>query len=55
MRRRPVHALELSIRSRGALGLQTRAFTSRQLAEWEKALAGRASCSMTPFAKLLGG
>jgi uncharacterized protein (TIGR02270 family) len=55
MRRRPVHALELAIRTRGAHPLQTRAFTRRQLAEWDKALAGRASCSMSPFAKLFGG
>jgi uncharacterized protein (TIGR02270 family) len=40
MRRRPVLALELAIRSRGALVLQTR--------------AGRANVSMNPFAKLFG-
>jgi uncharacterized protein (TIGR02270 family) len=55
MRRQPVHALELAIRSRGALGLQPRAFTRRQLAEWEKARAESASASLKPFTKLLGG
>lgn len=55
MRRRPVHALELAIRSRGAQSLQPQAFTRRQLAEWEKARAGRARFSMHPFAKLFGG
>jgi uncharacterized protein (TIGR02270 family) len=54
MRRRPVHALELAIRSKGAQGLQTRAFTRRQRAELEKVLAGRASISMNPFVKLFG-
>ncbi len=55
MRRRPVLALELAIRSRGAHGLQTRAFTRRQRAELEAVLAGRASISMNPFSKLFGG
>jgi uncharacterized protein (TIGR02270 family) len=54
MRRRPVHALELAIRSRGANSLETRAFTRRQLAEWDKALEEHASLSMGPFAKLFG-
>jgi uncharacterized protein (TIGR02270 family) len=55
MRRRPVHALELAIRSRGAQSLQPRAFTHRQLAEWTKARAVRASTALSPFAKLFGG
>jgi uncharacterized protein (TIGR02270 family) len=55
MRRRPVLALELAIRSRGAHLLQTRAFTRRQRAELGAALAGRSSVSMNPFAKLFGG
>jgi uncharacterized protein (TIGR02270 family) len=54
MRRRAVHALELAIRSRGAQGIQPRAFTSRQLTELDKALAGRARLSLHPFAKLFG-
>jgi hypothetical protein len=55
MRRRPVFSLELAIRSRGAHGLQTRAFTRRQRMELEGAMAGRASLSMNPFAKIFGG
>jgi uncharacterized protein (TIGR02270 family) len=55
MRRQPVHALEVAIRSRGAQGLQPRAFTRRQLAAWEKTRAGRASVSLSPFTKLFGG
>lgn len=54
MRRRPVLALELAIRSRGAHSLQTRAFTRRQHAELSAALAGRAHVSMNPLAKLFG-
>ncbi len=54
MRRRPVLALELAIRSKGAGLLQTRAFTRRQRAELDAALVGRASVSMNPFSKLFG-
>jgi uncharacterized protein (TIGR02270 family) len=54
MRRRPALALELAIRSRGAHLLQTRAFTRRQQAELNAALAGRSQISMNPFAKLFG-
>ncbi|HVG57993.1 MAG TPA: TIGR02270 family protein [Hyalangium sp.] len=54
MRRRPVLALELAIRSRGALLLQTRAFTHRQRAELRAALAGRTAVSMNAFSKLFG-
>ncbi|WP_224360784.1 TIGR02270 family protein [Hyalangium versicolor] len=55
MRRRPVHALDLSIRSRGAQNLQPQAFTLRQLAEWEKARAGSTRVSKHPFAKIFLG
>jgi uncharacterized protein (TIGR02270 family) len=54
MRRRPVLALELAIRSRGAHLLQPRAFTLKQRAQWRAALAGRSSVSMNPFSKLFG-
>ncbi|HEX5745794.1 MAG TPA: TIGR02270 family protein [Archangium sp.] len=54
MRRRHVLALELSIRSRGAHDIQTRAFTGRQHAELEAALAGRTSFSISPFTSLFG-
>ncbi|HVG60016.1 MAG TPA: hypothetical protein VNA24_15775 [Hyalangium sp.] len=54
MRRRPVLALELAIRSRGAHLLQTRAFTRGQRSELSAALAGRAQISMNPLAKLFG-
>jgi uncharacterized protein (TIGR02270 family) len=52
MRRRPVLALELAIRSRGAHLLQPRAFTLRQRAQLRAALAARSSVSMNPFSKL---
>jgi uncharacterized protein (TIGR02270 family) len=55
LRRQPVHALELGIRSRGALSFQPHAFTRRQFSDWEKAQAGRARFSMHPFSKLFGG
>lgn len=54
MRRRPVLALELAIRSRGAHLLQPRAFTLRQRAQLRAVLAGRSSVSMNPFSKLFG-
>lgn len=54
MRRRPPLALELAIRSRGVLLLQTRAFTHRQRAELSAALEKRGTVSMNPFAKLFG-
>ncbi len=54
MRRRPMLALELAIRSRGTHLLQTRAFTRRQRAELSAAQAGRSTISMNPFAKLFG-
>jgi uncharacterized protein (TIGR02270 family) len=54
MRRRPVLALELAIRSRGAHLLQPRAFTLKQRAQWRAAQAGRSSVSMNPFSKLFG-
>jgi uncharacterized protein (TIGR02270 family) len=54
MRRRPVHALELAIRSKGVHSLQTQAFTRRQRAELDRVMAARGSLSMNPFSKLLG-
>jgi uncharacterized protein (TIGR02270 family) len=54
MRRRPMLALELAIRSRGAHVFQTRAFTRRQRAELSAALNTRGTISMGPFAKLFG-
>jgi uncharacterized protein (TIGR02270 family) len=55
MRRRPVHARELAIRSRGEYWLQPRAFTAGQRARVEAALSGRTRLSMKPFVKLVGG
>jgi uncharacterized protein (TIGR02270 family) len=55
MRRRPVLALELAIRSRGAHLLQTRAFTRRQRAELSAVLKDRGTVSMNAFSKLFGG
>jgi uncharacterized protein (TIGR02270 family) len=54
MRRRPVLAWELAIRSRGAHLLQTQAFTRRQRAELSAALEKRGTVSMSPFPKLFG-
>jgi uncharacterized protein (TIGR02270 family) len=54
MRRRPVLAWELAIRSRGAHLLQTQAFTRRQRAELSAALEKRGTISMSPFPKLFG-
>lgn len=54
MRRRPVLALELAIRSRGAHLLQPRAFTRMQRAELKAAQAGGTTVSMSPFSKLFG-
>jgi uncharacterized protein (TIGR02270 family) len=55
MRRRHVHAQELALRSRGACVLQTRAFTQRQRAEWEKARSMKARLSASPLARMFGG
>src|SRR5215217_206332 len=54
MRRRPMLALELAIRSRGAHILHPRALTHRQLTGLGAAHAGRAKVSMSSFAKLFG-
>lgn len=54
MRRRPLLALEMAIRSRGTHLIQTRAFTRRQRAELSAALADRSSVSMNTFSKLFG-
>lgn len=54
MRRRPLLALELAIRSRGAHSLQTRDFTSRQRAVLNAVRSGPARLSMHPFSRLFG-
>ncbi|MFP2926893.1 TIGR02270 family protein [Pyxidicoccus sp. 3LG] len=51
MRRRPVLALELALRGRGAPFLQTRAFTRRQRSELHRLHSARPALSLLPFAR----
>ncbi|RKH30265.1 TIGR02270 family protein [Corallococcus sicarius] len=53
MRRRHMLSLELSIRSRGAHQLQTRAWARRQRAEWTRACESQARLPMQPLSQLL--
>lgn len=53
MRRRHMLSLELSIRSRGAHQLQTRAWARRQRAEWTRARESQARLPMQPLSQLL--
>ncbi|MFP2933518.1 hypothetical protein ACLESO_51920 [Pyxidicoccus sp. 3LG] len=55
MRRRHALALELALRSRGAIQVQTRTFTSKQVASWKEARSVSASSFSRPFAEGLRG
>lgn len=55
MRRRHALALELALRSRGALQVSTRAFVERQVAAWKEARSAPASSFRQPFAEGLRG
>jgi len=55
MRRRHAHALELALRSRGALRLQTRAFSPRQNRELASMRTGAFRLSSRPLPGLLEG
>jgi uncharacterized protein (TIGR02270 family) len=55
MRRRHALALELALRSRGALQVPTRAFVEHQLAGWKAARGAPAASFSRPFAEGLRG
>ena len=55
MRRRHALALELALRSRGALQVPTRAFVQHQVAGWKAARAAPATSFSRPFAEGLRG
>ncbi|MCP3143963.1 TIGR02270 family protein [Pyxidicoccus xibeiensis] len=55
MRRRHALALELALRSRGAILVPTRGFVSQQLATWKEARSVPASSISRPFAEGLRG
>jgi len=55
MRRRHALALELTLRSRGAIQVPTRAFVERQVTAWEQACSAPLSTFSRPFAEGLRG
>ncbi|RKG95065.1 TIGR02270 family protein [Corallococcus sp. CA053C] len=55
MRRRHALALELALRSRGAIQLPTRAFVKKQVVAWAEARSGPASAFSRPFVEELRG
>lgn len=55
MRRRHALALDLALRSRGALQVPTRAFVQRQMAAWQQARSVPPSTFSRPFAEGLRG
>ncbi|AKQ64709.1 hypothetical protein A176_001621 [Myxococcus hansupus] len=55
MRRRHALALELALRSRGAIQVQTRTFTAKQVASWKEACAASVAAFSRPFSEGLRG